>query len=409
MRIPPARSAALAPPTPGVRSRCGLGLAPVVLAVALPVLPSLAHAQTSADTSSADGPRVLRALRIGEGIRLDGELSEAVWSRAEVATGFTQAAPDPGAPSSQRTEARVLYTEDALYVGMRLFDTSPQSIAAQLARRDAAEGYSDWAHVIIDSYHDGRTGFGFAVNPAGVLKDTLYFDDGDGEDPGWDAVWKAAARVDPDGWSVEFRIPFSQLRFSVSSTQWGIQFVREIARAGELAHWAPVPPDALRFVSLFGTLAGLSGLRSARRLEIVPYASTSLTREPGLDANPFHSPSDADLKMGGDVKYGLGSNLTLSGTVNPDFGQVEADRPPAPRQCPGERAVQRGARCHPYPRGGQDLRAHGRGMVDRPAGCRDGASAGAILDLGGRASGRLDGAAHELCGLQVEQGHRDAQ
>jgi len=269
--------------------------------------------------------RVTRAARAAGPIRVDGRLEETSWRQAAAATSFVQQAPTPGAAASQRTEARVLYTDDALYVGMRLYDSAPDSVAAQLARRDAAGIYSDWAQVIVDSYHDRRTAFRFAVNPAGVLKDVLHFNDGGGEDASWDAVWEGAAHVDSLGWTAEFRIPLSQLRFSPADSVWGVQFLRDIARNNERAYWAPIPPTTQRFVSLFGELTGLHDLGSARRLELRPYVRGSVTRAPGTAGNPFFRANDLGAKVGADVRYPLTPGLTLSATVNPDFGQVEAD------------------------------------------------------------------------------------
>src|SRR5688572_21919189 len=177
------------------------------------------HAQTSARPQipviRAEPPAVssLSALRRDGAIVLDAKLDEPAWQRAPVARDqFTQSWPNPGKPGSDPTEVRVLYDDDALYVGLRMFDSRPDSIAAQLARRDASNIYSDWAHVIIDSYHDRRTAFRFSVNPKGVQKD-VYSSNDNQEDTNWDAVWDVATRVDSLGWVAEYRIPLSQLRF----------------------------------------------------------------------------------------------------------------------------------------------------------------------------------------------------
>ncbi len=294
-----------------------------------------AQAQQSPVTPGARGsagepPRpALAALRLppGESPVIDGRLDDPVWERAEVATGFIQVMPDPGVPETERTEARVLYDDQAIYIGMRMYDSRPDSIAAQLGRRDMARGYNDWVHVLIDSYHDRRTGFRFGVNPLGVKKDVLHFDD-TREDLGWDAVWEVATQVDSLGWTAEFRIPLSQLRFSTEEREehvWGIQFWREIARKQEHTYWAPIPPNPGRMVSLFGELRGLRELPSPRRLEVLPYTVTRLTRAPGTAENPFYNPNALAAAVGADLKYGLTSDLTLTATINPDFGQVEAD------------------------------------------------------------------------------------
>jgi hypothetical protein len=170
-----------------------------------------APAAAAATPAQATPPPVLRATRLEGAIRLDGRLDEGVWAQAGAATGFVQQWPKDRAPASERTEARVLYDGQALYVGVRAFDSHPDSIAAQLARRDATGIYSDWVHVLLDSYHDRRTAFRFSVNPKGVQKDVRHFDDGN-EDLLWDAVWEVATAVDSLGWTAEYRIPLSQLR-----------------------------------------------------------------------------------------------------------------------------------------------------------------------------------------------------
>ncbi|MBW3570168.1 MAG: carbohydrate binding family 9 domain-containing protein [Gemmatimonadetes bacterium] len=280
--------------------------------------------------ASPDSARVVGAHRVAAGEQapvVDGRLDDAVWSAAPVAGDFVQQRPSSGQPPSQRTEARVVYDDDAVYVAVRAFDTAPDSITAQLGRRDATGIVSDWVQVIFDSYHDRRTGFRFGVTPRGVVKDAFHYDDGN-EDATWDAVWTAATRIDSLGWTAEFRIPFSQLRFRASAGEqtWGFNVLRDLARKEERSYWSPMPQNQSGFVSRFGTLTGLRGLRSPRRLELLPYAVTRVTRDERVaDDDPFRSPTDPSLSLGGDLKYGLTSNLTLTATFNPDFGQVEAD------------------------------------------------------------------------------------
>jgi hypothetical protein len=274
-------------------------------------------------------PSLLAAPLPGAEPVVDGQLDEAAWGTAPAASAFVQQAPQPGAAASERTEARVLYGRDALFVGVRLHDRAPDSIAAQLGRRDAADLYSDWVRVYVDSYHDRRTAFEFAVNPRGVKRDVLHFDDVR-EDPNWDAVWDVATRVDSAGWTAELRIPLSQLRFDAprgpaAEQVWGVNFAREIARRNELSFWAHVPPGSGKLVSLFGALRGLRGLEPPRRLEVVPYTMARVTRAPGERSDPLHHPNDLVGSAGADVRYGLTPTLTLTATLNPDFGQVEAD------------------------------------------------------------------------------------
>jgi hypothetical protein len=260
---------------------------------------------------------------------VDGRLDEPEWSEARTAASFTQSVPSSGAPATERTEARVLADDDALYVGVRLHDSRPDSIARTLARRDSDDIYSDWVTVFVDSYHDRRTAFAFAVNPAGVQADALHFNDVS-EDATWDAVWESAVRVDSAGWSVELRIPYSQLRFgrcrvSEAACFWGLNLSRKIARRGETSYWAPRPPSAPAFVSLFGELGGVAGVARARRGEVVPFISASATRSPVVDADPFARELEGRTSVGADLRLPLPAGLTLAATVNPDFGQVEAD------------------------------------------------------------------------------------
>ena len=270
----------------------------------------------------------LQAVRRSGEVRIDGRLDEGAWSAATPAGDFTQAWPQVGRPATERTEVRVLYDEAALYVGVRMFDSAPDSIAAQLARRDASGIYSDWVHVAIDSYHDRRNAFRFAVNPRGVPKDVYHFNDGN-EDLNWDAVWQVSTSVDGEGWTAEFRIPYSQIRFSgtepASGRVWGFQVQREIARRNERSSWSPWSRADGGFVSRFGQLTGLAGIDPIRRMELQPYVSSRLTRAPAQPSNPFYDANARALSAGADVKLGLTSGLTLTGTVNPDFGQVEVD------------------------------------------------------------------------------------
>jgi hypothetical protein len=259
---------------------------------------------------------------------IDGRLDEAAWAAAKPITGFVESYPTPGKLAPDPTEVRVLYDDQALYVGIRMHDSHPDSIAAQLARRDASGIYSDWVHLIIDSYHDRRTSFRFTVNPKGVKKDVYTSNDG-AEDVNWDAVWDVATLVDSGGWNAEYRIPLSQLRFGNapqgSERVWGFQVQRDIARRNERDTWSPWTPQDPGFVSRFGDLDGLVNVPTPSRLEVMPYVSAKATRAPGSSVNPFYSKTDLKPSVGGDLRYGLPGGLTLTATVNPDFGQVEVD------------------------------------------------------------------------------------
>ncbi|MFL5611884.1 MAG: DUF5916 domain-containing protein [Gemmatimonadaceae bacterium] len=270
----------------------------------------------------------MRAVRATGKINVDGKLNEAAWANAVPSGDFTQSYPKIGAPPTDPTEVRVLYDDDALYVGVRMFDAHPDSIAAQLARRDISGIYSDWLHVIVDSYHDRRTAYRFSVNPRGVQKDVLTYDDSR-EDLNWDAVWEVGTTIDSAGWVAEYRIPFSQLRFGSApkgvERVWGIHVMRDVARRNERDSWSPWKQTDPGFVSFEGDLTGIVDIPTPRRFELMPYASTKLTRAPGDRANPFYRANDAKPSAGADLKYGLAGGLTLTATVNPDFGQVEVD------------------------------------------------------------------------------------
>ena len=284
---------------------------------------------STAPTSAA--ARVTRAAKRAGPISIDGRLDEAAWSAAPAAGSFTQAYPAPGKPAPDQTEVRVLYDDQALYVGIRRCDAHPDSIAAGLGRRDATAAtgiYSDWVHLIIDSYRDRRTAFRFSTTPRGVQKDVYTYNDGN-EDLNWDAVWEVASHVDSLGWVAEYRIPLSQLRYggAAAGTErvWGFQVQRDIARRNERDTWSPWTPSDGGFVSRFGDLAGLVDLGAPERLEVMPYVSTKVTNAPPDVGNPFYERLRTKPSVGGDLKYGLPGGLTLSATINPDFGQVEVD------------------------------------------------------------------------------------
>jgi len=275
--------------------------------------------------SSAIGLRVLIGKKETSAPRLDGRLDDPVWATAPIAADFTQNYPQGGVPATRRTEARVVFVDDAMYVGMRAYD-SPDSIVAPLMRRDGMLN-SDWVDVLVDSFHDRRTAFHFAVNPAGVKVDMYHYDDIQ-SDMSWDAVWDVAVARDSLGWTAEFRIPLSQLRYSLSPdrrSSWGINFYRNIGRRQEWSSWAPVIRGQNREVSQFGELTAIDFLTPAHRREVTPYVSASVTRAPGERANPFFRPTAFANSAGFDAKLGLRNGLTLDVTVHPDFGQVEAD------------------------------------------------------------------------------------
>jgi hypothetical protein len=285
-----------------------------------------ATVQAVTDRNAVD-PTAMRtavAVRARQAPRVDGQLDEEVWTAAPVSGGFWQVDPDEGEPGTQDTEFRVVYTDAALYIGVRAWDTEPDKIVTRLARRDE-DVPSDWIVIAIDSYYDRRTAFAFFVNPAGVKRDQYIFDDGD-DDESWDAVWDVATSTDSAGWTAEFRIPFSQLRFSAAERQvFGFQVVRVINRRNEEQHWRLMVKGEAGLVSRFGDLTGMEGVEPPRRVELLPYVAATGDRYLAQEGNPFATGADRTGRVGGDLYLGITSNLTLSATVNPDFGQVEAD------------------------------------------------------------------------------------
>ena len=255
---------------------------------------------------------------------LDGLLDDAVWAAADSIGSFTQKEPDEGRPSRFPTTVRLAFDHDAVYVAIRAYDPEPDRVVAQLTRRDE-DSSSDWVMVGFDSRHDQRTAYAFAINPAGVKRDFIVAD-GQDDDASWDAVWEGAARRDAQGWTAEFKIPLSALRFAPDGDGvWGFQVARVVQRVNEVSYWAPMRKDDSRAVARFGELHGMRGLPSPRRLELLPYTVSGITRAPGRGGDPYFSRNDFRGAVGLDLKYGVTSDLTLDATVNPDFGQVEAD------------------------------------------------------------------------------------
>jgi hypothetical protein len=255
---------------------------------------------------------------------VDGRLNDAAWRAGPLHASFVQRDPDQGLPPTEPTEFRVVYSDEAVYIGVRAWDSRPGEISAQLTRRDE-ESPSDRVVIAIDSYRDRRTAFVFAVNPAGVKQDWYIFDDGY-EDDTWNAVWDVGCTMDSLGWIAEFRIPFSQLRFTTADEQvFGFQIVRHLNRLNEETHWQLMPREESGVVSLYGDLEGIRGITPPRRAEFMPYVSASGLWNEKIVGDPFNTGSDRDLRAGLDLNVGVTSNLSLSATVNPDFGQVEAD------------------------------------------------------------------------------------
>ncbi len=269
----------------------------------------------------------VQAMRRAQPVTIDGKLNEPEWSAAQPATDFRQAQPKPGEPATQRTEVRILFDDEALYVGARLFDDQGRSgVRSQLVRRDQYTSNSDQLELIFDTYHNhiGRTVF--SVNPSGVKGDAGQATEFG--DPSWDPIWQVKTEVDSLGWTAEIRIPFSQLRFARDTVQsWGLQVWRTVSRLNEISMWSYWGPDEAGGPSRFGHISDLApGQGSSRRLEVLPYVVGRYQRlQPGDPSDPYYKQRGVDSRVGADLKYLLTSNLTLDATFNPDFGQVEVD------------------------------------------------------------------------------------
>jgi hypothetical protein len=265
-----------------------------------------------------------RASRRSGPISVDGLLDDPAWLSAPRNGGFTQRFPKQGAVPTLATEFSVLYDDDSLYVGVWSNDPQPDLVKGLLTRRDQ-ESPSDSVTVAIDSYRDRRTAFAFSLNPASVQRDQIIFDNTNSDDS-WDAVWSGASALGTAGWTAEFRIPLSQLRFSSDPSQrWGLQVSRLVARTGEEMSWSPWPRSEPEIVSRFGTIDGIDGVKPGRRIELLPYVTAGIGSRPVDAGDPLNDEVNPEGNLGLDAKYGLSSAFSLAATLNPDFGQVEAD------------------------------------------------------------------------------------
>lgn len=274
--------------------------------------------------SPVTAPQQVRAVRLAQPITIDGFLTEPLWRSAERITGFRQRDPKEGEAATESTVVYIAYDNAALYISARLYDSHPDSIVARLARRDQGTN-SDRFTVFLDPYHDKRSGFYFGITAAGTLHDGTLLND-DWDDDSWDGVWEGKVSRDSLGWTAELRIPYSQLRFVKQSQYvWGINFRRDIARRNEFDFIVYTPKNGSGFVSRFPDLVGIESIEPPRRLEVMPYVTTRASFTPHAPGDPFNDGSRLSPGFGADARIGLGSNLTLNATVNPDFGQVEVD------------------------------------------------------------------------------------
>ncbi len=289
----------------------------------------LAASTALQDTSAVTAHKQVRAIRLqgGAAITVDGKLDDAAWAQAVWISDFVQKRPREGAPPSDSMRIAILYDDAAVYVGARMFSRDPSKIQAPLSRRDNTfQAERMW--VSFDSYHDKRTAYSFGVSASGVRADWYHASDNENDvNWGFDPVWEANANIDALGWTAEMRIPFSQLRFTNQPVQvWGFNANRWNPVTSEDDYWIPVPTNRTGWSSFMGELVGIEGIKPTRRLELMPYGAVDARVLSDVSpVDPFNDKANLAGRVGADLKMGLGPNITLDGTVNPDFGQVEAD------------------------------------------------------------------------------------
>ena len=255
---------------------------------------------------------------------IDGVIDDESWNLVEWDGDFIEREPDENTPPSQQTKFKIIYDAKHLYIAIRAFDNEPDKIEKRLSRRDGFEG--DYVEMHIDSYHDLRTAFSFTVTAAGVKGDEAISENGENFDESWNPIWYTKTNIDEEGWTAEMKIPLSQLRFGKSEEQiWGLQMMRRLFREEERSIWQRIPQDSPGWVSEFGELRGLINLQPQKQIEIQPFLLTQYDTYPKEDNNPYRDGDDFTFNGGVDGKIGITNNLTLDFTVNPDFGQVEAD------------------------------------------------------------------------------------
>ena len=285
----------------------------------------LLMSMTAAPLAASNWPEhpQLHAVRVTNSPTIDGDLSDAAWQNAPEFTDFTQHDPDDMKPPTMPTSIRIVYDDKAIYFGAKM--TDPQKPTALLVRRDTFVN-SDFLSINLDPALDRLSGNAFTVTPANVKIDSVLYND-IAEDGSWDGVWDSAVRIVPDGWVAEVRIPFSQLRFpDKPSHTWGINITRRTVRNNEWVRIVNTPKGGTGFVSHFADIVGIEGIHRGRPLELTPYTvARSDLRSRIASDNPFLQYRDQSIDGGLDVKYALNSSLTLTGTINPDFGQVEVD------------------------------------------------------------------------------------
>jgi hypothetical protein len=294
--------------------------------IAVLVLTVLAGGSLAAQ--SASPPRAVAAGHVAADlIALDGRLDEPAWASASPARGFVQREPNEGSPAADDTEVRFLLTDGALLVGARMHSATPGAIRPLVGRRDSGMPTEE-LFISFDTRRDRVTAYSFSVTPGGTRGDLFHPSDNLGsQDESWDPVWEVHTAIDSGGWTAEVRIPLTQLRFDAGEDQaWGVNLIRTVPTRNETSYWVLVGRSETGWASRMGSLTGLGSLRAPRRLEFVPYTAFEGTRAGTVDpGDPFSRRTSGTWRAGADLKLGLGPSLTLDATINPDFGQVEAD------------------------------------------------------------------------------------
>lgn len=290
-----------------------------ILAIVFPIL-----LFGSGGSGKAGPEKVVFAINLKEAkIILDGKLTEPIWKSKPV-NDFTQKDPDEGNPSTEETQVWVAYDSENIYVGAYLKDSQAGKIDQSIARRDNFYS-SDWFGFYVDPYNDKKTGFFFGVSAGGTRVDGTLFNDS-WDDSSWDGIWESKTSVDENGWTVEMKIPFSQLRFNQADVMtWGVNFYREIKRNNEKSYYVMVPKKESGFVSKFASLEGLEGINPKQRFEAMPYIVQKAQSLVHDSNDPFYKSNQYKTTIGADFKIGIGTNLNVDATINPDFGQVEVD------------------------------------------------------------------------------------
>ena len=283
---------------------------------------SISALQTLGSELSASKQKI-RALKVSSKVILDGRLNEPFWKTTAI-TNFVQRDPDEGKPSTENTNVWVAYDNNSIYIAAKLFDKNPDIIDASLTRKDNWID-SDWFIFYVDPYDDDRTGYYFGVNPGGSQMDGTLFNDS-WDDDSWDGIWQAKSNIEVDGWTVEMKIPLSQLRFAEKDEmKWGVNFQRQIKKNNEKSYFVMVPKNESGFVSRFATIEGLDGIKPKQRFEFFPYMVQKAQFLKHDSNDPFYKSNQFGTNIGADLKIGLGSNFNLDVAINPDFGQVEVD------------------------------------------------------------------------------------